>query len=255
MPLDLRFPKITAATPEAQIQQLHSYMYQLVEKLNWALDTIESGESTSANNMVYAQKSNPVSESEKAESNFAEIKSLIIKSADIVNAYYEEINTRLSYVYVAESEFGTYAQQTTAAIEATSNNITQNYTNTQELNVLLDSVNGKISELQRVVANAYIRTGQLDDGDPPTYGLEIGQTNVIDGVKTFSKFARFTSDRLSFYDQNSTEVAYVSDNVLHITRAEFGENAALKFYRLDSYNSSGDPAGLCFKWIGDDITG
>jgi hypothetical protein len=63
---------------------------------------------------------------ESAETTFNSLKALIIKSADIVNAYYEEINTRLSGVYVAESDFGTYVEETDLKISRSSKDITQN---------------------------------------------------------------------------------------------------------------------------------
>jgi hypothetical protein len=36
----------------------------------------------------------------------------------------------------------------------------------------------------------------------------------------FNKFARFTSEKLSFYDSNGIEVAYISDKKLYITHIE-----------------------------------
>ena len=54
----------------------------------------------------------------------------------------------------------------------------------------------------------------------PVYGIEVGQRTEIDGVEVFNKYARFTSDRLSFYDQNDNEVAYISDKKLYITHIE-----------------------------------
>ena len=73
-----------------------------------------------------------------------------------------------------------------------------------------------------IEVNAHIRSGLLytDDGGVPIYGVEVGQKNIIDGVEVFRKYARFTSDRLSFYDQNDKEVAYISDRKLYISDVE-----------------------------------
>ena len=69
--------------------------------------------------------------------------------------------------------------------------------------------------------SASIRTGLLyEQEDGPVYGVEIGQQERENGVVRFRKFARLTADRLSFYDRNDTEVAYVSDSALHVTSAE-----------------------------------
>jgi hypothetical protein len=50
--------------------------------------------------------------------------------------------------------------------------------------------------------------------------MEIGQRTEVDGVEVFNKYARFTSDRLSFFDQNGNEVAYISDKKLYISHIE-----------------------------------
>ena len=42
----------------------------------------------------------------------------------------------------------------------------------------------------------------------------------MDGEETFNKYARFTSEKLSFYDSNDNEVAYISDKKLYITHVE-----------------------------------
>lgn len=73
--------------------------------------------------------------------------------------------------------------------------------------------------------SANIKTGLLgytDDATPmPVYGIEIGQeTLTADGAKTFDKYARFTSDKLSFYDQSDNEVASIGDEKMTISHVE-----------------------------------
>ena len=83
--------------------------------------------------------------------------------------------------------------------------------------------------------NAHIKPGILyyEDGIP-VYGLEIGQKNTIDGVEVFNKYARFTSNKLSFYDQNGTEVAYISDYKLYITNMEITGTAKFGAFLLNT---------------------
>lgn len=38
---NLRLPNITASSQTEQLQQIKSYLYQLVQELNWALSTLE----------------------------------------------------------------------------------------------------------------------------------------------------------------------------------------------------------------------
>ena len=223
MSYSFRLPNITATTPQGQLAQMQSFLYQTVEQLNWALNTIESG--TASGNMVNHnnQKSGVSNNQDKAVSTFNEIKSLIIKSADIVNAYYEKINAKLAGKYVAASDFGVYTQNTEAQIKATSEAISQYYTNVQEIITDIGTLESKLIEV-----NAHIHSGFLyyDENSIPVYGLEIGQKTDIDGVEVFKKYARFTSEKLSFYDQNNYEVAYVSDKTLHITHIEVIEKGS-----------------------------
>jgi hypothetical protein len=71
--------------------------------------------------------------------------------------------------------------------------------------------------------SAHLKSGLLGytAAGVPVYGLEIGQrTENANGAEIFNKYARFTSDRLSFYDQSDKEVAYIGDQKMFITQAE-----------------------------------
>ena len=216
MSFNFRVPNLTATTPEGKLSQMHSFLYQTVEQLNWALNTIESG-SAAGGAYVGTTSAGGNSGSDDSTAKFNDIKALIIKSADIVNAYYEKIKGRLSGEYVAQSDFGTFTELTEQQIEANSTAIEQFYTNLQEIITDIDSLEHTLIE-----SNAYINSGLLyyDEAGVPVYGLEIGQRTEIDGVETFNKYARFTSEKLSFYDSNDNEVAYISDKKLYITRVE-----------------------------------
>ena len=212
---NIRIPYINGGSTEQQLYQVKNYLYQLVEQLNFALNSIETT-STTAGTTVAA--SSPAQKENEAISTFNSIKSLIIKSADIVNAYYEVITKRLEGLYVSKSDFGVYMEETSNDIIANSESINQNYTNIQQ--IITDI---KTLQYSTIEVNANIKTGLLyyeQETGIPVYGLEIGQRTEIDGVEVFNKYARFTSDRLSFYDQNDNEVAYISDNKLFIKHVE-----------------------------------
>jgi len=286
--IDLRSPNITAETEREQLLQIRSYLYQLRGQLQWAFENIdvsgssESGTATAASSAKSTATVNAVS-------TFAAVKGLIIKSADIVNAYYDEIESRLQGIYVAQSDFGTYTQQTAQTIQQNSSNITQIFENTQTIEADVNSLQvssekltqdigttnqtvesletnteqvasrvgsleesteqlaDSVAELQAMSTNAYIKTGLLyeDSAGRPVYGLEIGQTNYVNSQEVFSRFARFCSDKLSFYDSNDTEVAYISDYKLYITNAEItGSLRIINRFKI-YYNN-----GLAFQWIG-----
>ena len=245
--MELRLPSIQGNERE-QLAQIRSYLYQLIPQLQWALSNVGSGQQQQqvvTKVVTQTASASPpavvIDDGMDAEARFAEIKPLIIKSAEIVEAYYEEINKRLSSLYVAESDFGTYIEQTEQSLSQTSIGTEENYTNIQKILTEIENLNFTLAEV-----NARIKTGFLDydDNGIPIYGIEIGQTNVTDGVESFNKFTRFTAGRLSFYDQNGTEVAYVSDYKLYITNAEVKGTLKLGGYSIDT------SSGLAFKWVG-----
>lgn len=246
--VDLRLPSITGATEREQLAQIKNFLYQHVSQLQWALNNMSKSDVQVvsvpvAQSVTYSSPPSLalVDDDGDAEARFAEIKPLIIKSAEIVDAYYEEINKRLVGTYVAESDFGTYIEQTEMTQSETSTGIEQNYSNIQKILSDIANLNFTLGEV-----NARIKTGLLDYDDKglPIYGLEVGQSNVVDGVKVFNKYARFTAGRLSFYDQNGAEVAYISDYKLYITSAEVKGSLKLGGYRVDT------SSGLAFKWVG-----
>ena len=216
MSFDFRLPNITAKDDAGKLQQMQSFLFQLVEQLNYAMKMVDGDSVGTASNVNQAAAASGEADA-KAQNTFNSIKSLIIKSADIVSAYYETINTRLKGQYVAESDFGTYTEETDARIEANSQGIEQHYKDIQQI---LSDIEGFENRLIEV--DAHINTGILyyDDAGVPIYGLEIGQRTEMDGVEVFNKYARFTSEKLSFYDNNDNEVAYISDKKLYITHVE-----------------------------------
>ena len=112
----------------------------------------------------------------------------------------------------------------------------------------IDKLKKSLDDLNYILVevNANIKSGLIDydDNGIPIYGLEIGQKNTINGVEVFNKFARFSAGRLSFYDNNGTEVAYISDYKLYITHAEVTGTLKLGGYLVDTSN------GVTFKWVG-----
>ena len=241
--IDIRKPNINAPTEAGQLMQIRTYLYQVSEQLNWAFNTISTETSTAVNNSQKA--SSRASTPEEVESNFNDIKSLIIKSADIVNAYCETISTKLKGVYVAESDFGKFKQENSALFELDPEKIKATFTNIESINGTLDAVG---EDLDSVIKNtAWITFGEVYDNESGgnVYGLKIGQKDTVDGEEIFNQFATFTANRLSFYDSNGIEVAYVSDYELVITTARILGNLLFgseQGYKLDTSD------GIAFVW-------
>ena len=241
MSFDIRLPNITAASESGQLAQIRSYLYQFAEQLKWALNTIEND--MGSKDQESAEVSS-AAEQNTAANTFNSIKSLIIKSADIVEAYYEEINKRLEGEYVAQSAFGEFSEKTAQDITANSTEIEQLFTNVQTIGGVVDALYNT-----SITTSAYLKSGLLyyaEDGSP-VYGLEIGQTNKENGQETFDKFARFSSDKLSFYDNNEIEVAYISDYKIYITNAQVTGSLTVGKYMITT------TSGLAFKWMGGEV--
>lgn len=237
MGFDITYPKISATTNEGKVEQIKSYLFQLADQLKYALQSIESSGSQVLQKGSKASKQ--VTEND-SEATFNSIKSLIINSADIVDAYYEVINEKLVGKYVAQSEFGTFSEETEKNTESTSTATTEIYKSVQKIASAVENLEHNLIDV-----TAHIRTGLLyyDDKGVPIYGFEVGQKNTIDGEEVFNKYARFTSDRLSFYDKNDTEVAYISDYKLYITNAQITGTLTLGRFEMDT------SSGLAIKWV------
>lgn len=254
MSLAIRLPNITGGSAEAQLAQLKSYLYQMVGELNYALTTVESAAAakdvSNATTAAGQEKEDPLS-------TFNSIKAMIIKSADIVTAYYDEIKKRLAGVYVAEASF---PDGIAAYIQTTSNNVIANSEHISQMYENIQTILSDIESLQddQINVRAHIKTGLLyyvgEDGTEsdsemdagtPVYGLEVGQIVTDEnGKELFNKFSRFTADRLSFYDQNGSEVAYISDYKLHITSAEVTGSLKLGGFTIETAR------GFTLRWVG-----
>ena len=267
MGYDLRLPNIKGATEKERLTQVESYLRQLVEQLQWAMNSLELVGTSGVNNAMQTTSKGSSQALEKAvdaNATFNAIKHLIIKSADIVSAYYDEINKKLVGEYVAISDFGTFREETEQNIIANSQGIEQTFTNIQTIyketatdieNVntslleSLDKLNEVVSGIDAYVLDvkAHIRSGQIDTiGGVPVFGIEVGQKILKDGVEYYDKFARFTSSKLSFYDHNDVEVAYVSDRQLYI-----GNVHILYSYKIGGIMDTVQPNGdVVTMWVG-----
>ena len=183
MAYDIRLPNITGTTDREQLEQIKSYLYQFAEQLKYAVQVIDINTLavTQQVNTVTSTVANPTTEQKLQQ--FNNLKNLIISSADIVNAYSEEISYRLEGEYVAQSEFGTYKEETSRQVVENSTSLTEYYKTLQTIDEWV------------LQTSAYIRTGELDK-ENKIYGVEVGQERVDEnGNITVEGVARFTPTR------------------------------------------------------------
>lgn len=199
------------------IEIIASYLFRTMETLNTVLNGL-TPEVVEENGRKVRETQGRSTETVTNGDDFDTLRSIIIKTANIVRSEMDTLFTSLSGVYVAQSEFGTYSQETNAAIQANSMGITQNYEYLNELQSISADHEVYINQTQ-----AYVRTGLIDDsGGTPVYGVEIGQNSAGESPMK----ARFVPNRLGFW-QGDTEVAYISDGMWHSGSLEVEGNITM----------------------------
>ena len=94
---DIRLPNISAsADASTQMAQMRSYLYQMVEQLNWALSSLDSGGTASlpvqtASLPVQTVGQGTAATSDETDQRMANLRDLIIKSAESVQMELDEI--------------------------------------------------------------------------------------------------------------------------------------------------------------------
>ena len=255
--VELNTPPMLRGGGQAQLAQMRSYLYQLAEQLNGALNAIEADSLTEGAKATLG--SGAASEAvqqvrEDMGKTSSVLKDLIIKTAESVRSETQRVETELRSSYVAKSEFGAYQEQVDAKFTATAENVTQSIRYASELEGRLDEQAGDLQGLisYRTETKGYIRQGIVGYADTvPIIGIAIGQdiqttgTQSVDG-KTYDvshNMSVWTSKKLSFYVEG-TEIAYFSNGALHVGHVELDRITAAGKWDV-SFSD-----GVAFKWIG-----
>lgn len=165
----------------------------------------------------------------------------IKKSVDGLSVKNEDLAGKVAGLELSTESYKTYVENTFVSEGEFSSYRTESEQTAEGFEKRFERVEGDIDETK-----AHIKSGVLDhdENDNPIYGIEIGQRNTSDGVETFNKFARFTSDRLSFYDAGGTEVSYIGDYKQVITHAKVLGNLEVGKFVFDTKD------GLVLRWEG-----
>lgn len=216
MSIDIRPPCIQGSDRE-QLAAIRTYLFQLRDQLQFAFDNVgEGGVSTVIERHIASGSASsptltPEQKEENAEATFNSIKALIIKSADIVDAYYEEINKKFNSEYFAESDFGSYLERTESNINANAEGITQTNEKVAAIEYVKDVYQNSDAYAMIVKGEGYIKSGFLgvqEDG-VELYGIEVGQTVTENGTTTFRGSARFTPMGVFLFDENGIKTAWL----------------------------------------------
>ena len=241
----LTLPPYPAGTLQQQVMRQYSYLFQMSQQLNLALSQLEQTNRQSSEDTAKHQ----TAAKEETQRQYQTLKSMIVKTANRVEQRMEQLTAELAGEYVAVSDFGSYMEKLNAYIEANPEAITQYYSFYADLQADINKVSAAFSDY-RTGTEGYICTGIVYyDGEVPVYGVAVGQnltTTVTDGEEVVDQNnfrATFTAKKLSFW-QDSTEIAYVSNNQLYITNIVVLDSMRLGKWRMATQN------GLAFQWIG-----
>lgn len=264
MSFKFQLPPITA---ESGIDKLRSYLMQMTDQLEYALNNIETSNFTLEAQQQITKKPEQYTEQSVDEA-VSLLKDLIVKNAEVIESHMDEISQELHGEYTAlSSDFGEYKEESTAKITANAQNITQQYSTIQTVKGDVSGLQSNVTDLSDNKANAtdvsaqnswitqtdsYIKTGVLYfEGLTPITGIALGQiqhetVNGEDCMKRQGFYATFTPQELAFFI-GSTKVAYVSNDKLFINKAEI-ITGDMNFGRYAIKDESGK--GLTFKWKG-----
>lgn len=236
----------------------YDYLYRVTEQLNLALSNL-SAENFASDSTARQVLSGGMSEEQKEtlERGLGNLKSLIIKTADAVQAEMDALEVSLESKYVAVSDFGTYQEDIAARLTATAASIEQAISYYAALSDALGGVSDEF-DAYTVEVQGYIRQGIIGYEDAvPVIGIAIGRDisvtgaqeavdgKVYDVIDTTSNMSVWTPERLAFYI-NGAEAAYFSNGALYVgtvivqTKLVLGQNK----WQIDHAN------GLSIKWIG-----
>ena len=213
-----------------QLVQVRSYLYQLAETLNQNLNNLSLDNfrpDTKQTIMAVAEDS---SAAVKESANV--LKSLIIKTASMIEAQIDEISTTLNTDYVAKGEFGAYTKEAEAQITANAEGITQNYER-------VEHITGQFDEYV-LTTSGYIRTGItiVEEDGSEAVGIEIGDLNGESPMK-----ATFTSEKLAFW-QNGVQVAWISNGQWSANAIDIKDMITLGNWQFTKTN------GFSIRWVG-----
>lgn len=212
----------------AQLNQLYRYLFKLSEQLNASLETTDkqyarvlqtrSG-STSTSAVVTPQE----------DQQYRELRSLIIKTADIVNQNMDRVVTQLRSEYQAISEeWGEFEQNIERTIIDTAENTIEQFDYSELIEGIDKTVMGGITQYS-IASLGYIKRGIIgfDEQNFPIYGIAVGtqlegKTVIKDGkeytvIDTTHNLATYTSDRISFW-VNGVERAHFTADTLYVRR-------------------------------------
>lgn len=233
----------------SQLQQLYRYLFRLSEQLNASLEATDSRYAQVVKTRSGTDSSIDVM-AQAEDQQYRELRSLIVKTADIVNQKMDKIVRQLSSDFQAISdEWGTFQQNIERTIIETAENTIEQFDYSEHIVGIDKETSGGVTEY-RISSLGYIKRGIIgfDDDNMPIYGIAVGtqleeKSVEKDGVEysvidTTQNLATYTSDRISFWI-NGVERAYFSADTLYVRRIKVIDGITIGDWSIDVDDGSG----------------
>ena len=226
--LNITPPPQLSGNEQAQLTQVYRYLFKLSEQLNAASIALDTQASNASIAIAKAAGIDVSSASAKPnnDNHYTALVSLVVKTADIVQAQMDKVVTTLKSSYKAEGEYGELTEDVIRKIEETAKKTLENFIYDAKVTSLTPGEESNFqTHLEGFIARGII--GFKDDGRTPIIGIAIGQEllkkkDVVGGktyevIDTTANMATYTADKLSFWI-DGVEVAYLSNSELYVTR-------------------------------------
>ena len=130
MSFKFQLPPITS---ETSIDKLRSYLMQMTDQLEYALNNLETSNFTENTKKELSQTSTTIAQ-QTTDSSAEVLKAFIVKTAEVIETQMDSMEQTFHGQYTAlSSQFGKYREETDNRITANANDITANFTNVQTL--------------------------------------------------------------------------------------------------------------------------
>lgn len=227
IPIRIDPPPMLQGNTAQQLASLRNYLWNVSQQLSRSLTAVNEG------NMVITPKSSVevVATSPEASQHLAQqaanLKALIIKTADEIRLAEDRITEKMRSDYVAISEFGEYKETADATYNLTAKGLNWDVLFNEDIAAAGGYVAlGGLSEYHReLIGN--IRIGLIEVDGEYTVGIAMGQnisvtatTQEHDGkqyhvIQAPKEGSVYTPGKLAFYI-NGVEVAYFSNDQLFV---------------------------------------
>lgn len=260
--MNIPLPQQLTGSDREQLQGMKTYLFQLAQELQFALGSVEKQILTVQDTAANADREvSRISESQTPKAQFSALKALIIKSADIVEAYYEEINRRLSGQYLAISDFGTYRQETEQVITENSQGITRVFSDVQTISTSLGQTQADLGDLRQETQQGLQSNADaisLVNTSVQTFETSLGQAQSdIQGISTSVNQAQADIQTIdASVAKAQSDIQTIGTSVIQVQTDIQGINTTVSQAQSDisGINSSLDQAQSDIRSIGTSVS-